>query len=73
MNRIICIGLMALPVYLHKGTPSFVSSSDAVMVKNDVTTFITYSINAQAPMPPWQISARDDQAEDCLRLGICKD
>ena len=76
MNRIICIALMALPVYFYNVELGNTSSSDVTIVKNQYPTIaalITYSINAQLRILPWQISARDDQTEDCLRAGTCKD
>ncbi|MDZ7964308.1 MAG: hypothetical protein RM368_04940 [Nostoc sp. DedSLP03] len=76
MNRIICIALMALPVYLYNVGLGNTSSSDVANVKNQYPTIaalITYSTNAQLRILPGQISARDDQTEDCLRAGTCKD
>ncbi|MEH1966567.1 MULTISPECIES: hypothetical protein [unclassified Nostoc] len=76
MNRTICIALMALPVYLYNVDLGNTSSSDVPIVKNQfpiIATLIAYSTNAQSHILPWQISARDDQTEDCLRAGICKD
>ncbi|MEH1782949.1 hypothetical protein [Nostoc sp.] len=76
MNRTICIALMALPVYLYNVELGNTCSSDVTVVKNQFSTIaalIAYSTNAQSRILPWQISARDDQTEDCLRLGICKD
>ncbi|MEH2330783.1 hypothetical protein [Nostoc sp.] len=76
MNRIICIALMALPVYLYNVELGNTSSSDVTIVRNQYPTIaalIAYSTNAQSGILPWQISARDDQTEDCLRVGICKD
>ncbi|MDZ8031576.1 MAG: hypothetical protein RMY64_11845 [Nostoc sp. DedQUE08] len=76
MNRIICIALMALPVYLYNVGLGNTSSSDVAIVKNKYPTIaalIAYRTNAQLRILPWQISARDDQTEDCLRAGTCKD
>ncbi|MBN3879512.1 MULTISPECIES: hypothetical protein [unclassified Nostoc] len=76
MNRIICIALMALPVYLYNVELGNTYSSDVTIVKNQLPTIaalIAYSTNAQLRILPWQISARDDQTEDCLRFGTCKD
>jgi hypothetical protein len=75
MNRKIYIGLMALPVYLYNACSSF-ASSDVPIFNSKVpitTAVIAVSTNAQLKIVPWQISARDDQTEDCLRAGICKD
>ncbi|MEH1853965.1 MAG: hypothetical protein V7L11_20330 [Nostoc sp.] len=76
MNRTICIALMALPIYLYNVELGNTCSNDVTIVKNQFSTIaalIAYSTNAQSRILPWQISARDDQTEDCLRLGICKD
>ncbi len=76
MNRTICIALMALPVYLYNVELGNSSRSDVTIVKNQfpiITALIASSTNAQLHILPWQIAARDDQTEDCLRAGICKD
>ncbi|MHC0061687.1 hypothetical protein ACWATR_02030 [Nostoc sp. UIC 10890] len=76
MNRTICIALMALPIYLYNVELSTTSRSDVPIVKNQfpiITALIAYSTNSQSYILPWQILARDDQTEDCLRAGICKD
>jgi hypothetical protein len=76
MNRIICIALMALPVYLYSGELGNTCSGDVTIVKNQFPTIaalIACRTNAQSCILPWQISARDDQTEDCLRAGTCKD
>ncbi len=75
MNRTIYIGLMALPVYLYNACSSFASSDILILnYKVPITTaLIAVSTNAQLHAVPWRISARDDQTEDCLRAGICKD
>ncbi|MCC5617334.1 hypothetical protein LC605_20035 [Nostoc sp. CHAB 5836] len=76
MNRTIYIALMALPVYLYSVELGNSSSSKVTIVNNQfpiITALIAYSTNAQSPILPWQISARDDQTEDCLRAGVCKD
>ncbi|MBE9035664.1 hypothetical protein [aff. Roholtiella sp. LEGE 12411] len=75
MNRTIYIGLMALPVYLYNVCSSFASTDVPIFnYKVPITTaLIAVSTNAKLHIVPWQISARDDQTEDCLRAGICKD
>ncbi|MBE9001747.1 hypothetical protein IQ274_26940 [Nostoc sp. LEGE 12447] len=76
MKRTICIVMMALPVYLYNVGLSNSLSSDVTIVKNQppiIAALIAYSTNAPSRILPWQISARDDQTEDCLRAGICKD
>jgi hypothetical protein len=76
MNRKICFVLMALPVYLYNVGLSNAPSRDVTIVKGHFPTIaalIAYSTNAHSRILPWQISARDDQTEDCLRAGTCKD
>ncbi|MEH2191238.1 MAG: hypothetical protein V7K98_01015 [Nostoc sp.] len=76
MNRRICFVLMALPVYLYNVGLSNTPSSDVTIVKDQLPTIaalIAHSTNAPLRILPWQISARDDQTEDCLRFGTCKD
>jgi hypothetical protein len=76
MNRTICIALMALPVYLYNVELGNSCSSDVTIVKDQfpvIATLIAYSTNAHSRILSWQISARDDQTEDCLRFGTCKD
>ncbi|MCC5642027.1 hypothetical protein LC607_03430 [Nostoc sp. CHAB 5824] len=76
MNRTICIGLMALPVYLYNAQLGKTCSSDVSIVENQlpiITALVVYSTNSQSDKFPWQILARDDQTEDCLRAGTCRD
>ncbi|MEH2418295.1 hypothetical protein [Nostoc sp.] len=76
MNRTICIALMALPVYLYNVELGNTFSSDVPSVKNQfpiIAALIAYNTNTYSSILPWQISARDDQTEDCLRAGTCKD
>lgn len=76
MNRTICIGLMALPVYLYNAQLGNIYSSDVSIVENQfpiITALVVYNTNSQLDKFPWQISARDDQTEDCLRAGTCRD
>ncbi|MEH2254165.1 hypothetical protein [Nostoc sp.] len=76
MNRTICIGLMALPIYLYNAELGNTCSSDVAIVENQlsrITALVVYSTNTQSHKFPWQISARDDQTEDCLRAGTCRD
>ncbi|MEH2295289.1 hypothetical protein [Nostoc sp.] len=76
MNRTICIALMALPVYLYNVELGNSCSRDVPIVKNQfpiIAALIAYNANTQSDNFPWQISARDDQTEDCLRAGTCKD
>jgi len=76
MNRRICIALMALPVYLSNVELGNTCSGDVLIVKDQLpilTALMAYSTNAQSHILSWQISARDDQTEDCLRAGNCRD
>ncbi|MEH1871979.1 hypothetical protein [Nostoc sp.] len=76
MNRTICIGLMALPVYLYNPQLGNTYSSDVSIVENQpaiITAQVVYSPNSHLDKFLWQISARDDQTEDCLRAGTCRD
>jgi len=76
MNRTICIGLMALHVYLYNAQLGNIYSSDVSIVEDQlpiITTLVVYSTNSQFDKLLWQISARDDQTEDCLRAGTCRD
>ncbi|MEH2322162.1 MAG: hypothetical protein V7K32_00880 [Nostoc sp.] len=76
MNHTICIGLMALPVYLYNLQLGNTYSSDVSIVENQppiITAQVVYSTNSQLDKFLWQISARDDQTEDCLRAGTCRD
>ncbi|MBD2388632.1 hypothetical protein [Cylindrospermum sp. FACHB-282] len=75
MNRTICAGLMALPVYLYNSSVGF-ASSGVPLFKQIFPITITQSATskeAKLYIVPWKITARDDQPEDCLRSGICKD
>ncbi|BAZ29846.1 hypothetical protein NIES4074_22930 [Cylindrospermum sp. NIES-4074] len=76
MNRTICVGLMALQVYLYNSGVDFASSSDVPLFQQIfpiTTTYITASINAQSHRVPGKVSARDEQSGDCLRTGTCQD
>ncbi|WP_373529760.1 hypothetical protein [Nostoc sp.] len=76
MNRTICIALMALPVYLYNADLGNAWSSDVPTIQNQfpiITAPMSYSTNLQSHILSGQISARDDQTEDCLRAGICRD
>ncbi|MEH2381020.1 MAG: hypothetical protein V7K27_19395 [Nostoc sp.] len=76
MYRTICIALMSLPVYLYNVELANSCSRDVLIVKNQfpiITALIAYNTSTQSDNFPWQISARDDQTEDCLRAGTCKD
>ncbi|MBD2469277.1 MULTISPECIES: hypothetical protein [unclassified Nostoc] len=77
MNRIICIGLIALPAYLYNAELSLASSGNLLTVNTPMsisTAFISHShsINTQPNLAPWLISSREDQTGDCLRDGSCR-
>ncbi len=76
MNRTICIGLMALPVYLYTAEASFASSGNIPILKDQISiinALTVHSKNTQLHLAPWQIFARDEQTGECLRSGDCKD
>jgi hypothetical protein len=75
MNRTIYIGLMALPIYLYNSGAGFAGSRMLLLqpMNSIMITHNTAHQQAQSHRVPWEITARDDQPEDCLRLGICKD
>jgi len=75
MTRIIIIGLMALPVFLGNAASSLAVSRDVPILPNKLlvkTHLITSNIKELIHLVPFQLSARDDQTEDCLRAGDCK-
>jgi len=75
MTRIIIIGLMALPVFLGNAASSLAVSRDVPILPNKLlvkTDLITSNIKELIHLVPFQLSARDDQTEDCLRAGDCK-
>lgn len=75
MSRIIFIGLMALPVFLGNVTSSLAVSREMPILPNKLlvkTDLITSNIKELIHLVPFQLSARDDQTEDCLRAGDCK-
>lgn len=71
MHRIMCIGLIALPVYLYDAKPSLASCGNLPII---TATFINQnqSITTQTNLAPWQISSREDQTGDCVRHGNCR-
>jgi hypothetical protein len=75
MNRKFYIELMILPVYLSNYTSVFANSNVSVfqyMLPMIISqNSVVIDVNFQVGMK--NILARDDQTEDCLRLGICKD
>ena len=78
MSRTILIGLVALPVFLCNAASSEASNSSVPIFGNNFlpkTALIASSIKVQLiqHIMPFQLSARDDQTEDCLRAGNCKD
>jgi hypothetical protein len=77
MSRTIFIVLMvSLPVFLGNAASSLAANGDVPILPNNLllkTGFIPGSIKAQLiHLVPFQLSARDDQTEDCLRVGDCK-
>jgi hypothetical protein len=77
MNRTIFIALMvSLPVFLGNVNSSLAANRDVPILPNNLllkTNLISRSIKAKLiHLVPFQLSARDDQTEDCLRAGDCK-
>ena len=76
MSRTIFIALIiSLPVFLGNVTSSLAANRDVPILPNKFlvkTDLITSSIKELIHLMPFQLSARDDQTEDCLRAGDCK-
>ena len=77
MSRTIFIALMvSLPVFLGNAGSSLAEDRDVPILPNNLllkTDLIPSSIKAQLiHLMQFQLSARDDQTEDCLRAGDCK-
>lgn len=77
MSRTIFIALMvSLPVLLGNVNSSLAANREVPILPNNLllkTDLIASSIKAQLiHLVPFQLSARDDQTEDCLRTGDCK-
>jgi hydroxymethylpyrimidine/phosphomethylpyrimidine kinase len=76
MSRTIFIALMvSLPVFLGNVTSSLAANRDAPILSKKFlpnTDLITSNIKELINLVPFQLSARDDQTEDCLRAGDCK-
>jgi hypothetical protein len=68
MNKQICMSLMILPICLYSSTPK---------MTNIGLLLFRPAIFSQTVTPlhfsPTVLSSRDDQTEDCLRTGGCKD
>ncbi|HIK08481.1 MAG TPA: hypothetical protein IGS40_28075 [Trichormus sp. M33_DOE_039] len=77
MNRMIYIGIMALPIYfLHNASVNFISHSEAPSFSNKhewflITTKSAQNTKTQLQKRSWQIADGRDQTEDCLRTGEC--
>lgn len=76
MSRVIFIGLMvSLPVFLGNVSSSLAANRDVPILPNNFllkTDLITNNLKELIHIIPFQLSARDDQTEDCLRAGDCK-
>ena len=76
MNRTIFIALMvSLPIVLGNAASSLAANRDVPILPNNFlvkTNLIPSSIKELIHLMPFQLSARDDQTEDCLRAGDCK-
>jgi hypothetical protein len=83
MSYRICVGLIALPVFLWNAGQAFASNSGVAIFKHPIPETTAFSltkiitnitnIDYQLQAVPFQLSARDDQTEECLRAGNCKD
>ncbi|MEA5552554.1 hypothetical protein VB713_16555 [Anabaena cylindrica UHCC 0172] len=76
MNRKIYMRLMLLPVCLSNSISGLASSNFSLFQYISPMTIAQNTIVADANFQPEfnkNIQARDDQTEDCLRSGICKD
>ncbi|TAF11233.1 MAG: hypothetical protein EAZ77_01360 [Nostocales cyanobacterium] len=69
------MGLMILPMCLSNSTLGFGSSNLLLFqyVQHRAIAHNSVVTNADFQLKIQNIGARDDQTEDCLRLGICKD
>lgn len=67
MNKQICISLVVLPVYLHNPASKMISNGLLLSTRLILPLSITH-----VHFSPKVIFARDDQTEDCLRTGGCK-
>ncbi|MCV3217438.1 hypothetical protein OGM63_28690 [Plectonema radiosum NIES-515] len=76
MSRTIFIALMvSLPVFLGNVTYSLAANRDVSILPNNFwskTDLIPSNFKELIHIVPFQLSARDDQTEDCLRAGDCK-
>lgn len=76
MSRTIFIALIiSLPVFLGNVTSSLAANRDAPILSNKFlpsTDLISSNLKELIHLVPFQLSARDDQTEDCLRAGDCK-
>lgn len=76
MGRTIFIALMvSLPVFFGNVSSSLAANRDVPILPNKFwvkTDLITSNIKKLIHLVPFQLSARDDQTEDCLRAGDCK-
>jgi|GEM_PF-2786181 len=67
MGKYICLGLIALPICPHNSTSKIIDSSLFISNLSRLSTIVAHSQSLN------QITfARDDQTEECLRRGNCK-
>lgn len=74
MARKICVGLIALPVFLCNAPSSFAHTSELNFFRYKAPlnpTTITTRVNTDYHPIPVIISGRDDKTPECLRLGTC--
>ncbi len=75
MSRKIYAGLIAFPILMlnaGEGLTLFGLGSLKFNIP-EANAEITPSTNTLLHLTPFQLSARDDQTEDCLRAGNCRD
>ncbi|MBF2064296.1 MAG: hypothetical protein IGS39_07720 [Calothrix sp. C42_A2020_038] len=66
MSRIICFGIMLLPVFWwHLGRNLSVIASPVLNQE------VKQAVNQTEPTS-YLIAARDDKIQDCIRLGNCR-
>jgi hypothetical protein len=75
MSRKIYAGLIALPILMLNAGEGLGLFGFGTLKFNipEANTEITASTNPLLHLAPFQLSARDDQTEDCLRAGNCRD
>ncbi|MBW4671669.1 MAG: hypothetical protein KME60_30645 [Cyanomargarita calcarea GSE-NOS-MK-12-04C] len=75
MSRKIYAGLIAFPILMLNAGEGLASFGLATLTLNipSSNAEISTDTNTLLHLAPFQLSARDDQTEDCLRAGDCRD